>query len=62
RAATPVARLCALVLGAALAALLHHTAPAWTAALPAAVLAATVAALVLVRASHPGRGQAPAGD
>ncbi|EGJ79126.1 hypothetical protein STTU_6336 [Streptomyces sp. Tu6071] len=62
RAAAPVARLCALVLGAALAALLHHTAPAWAAALPAAVLAATVAALVLVRASHPGRGQTPAGD
>ncbi|NEA41315.1 DUF1275 domain-containing protein, partial [Streptomyces sp. SID11385] len=58
----PVARLCALVLGAALAALLLRTARVWAAALPAAVLAATVTALALVRARRSGRGRVPPGD
>ncbi|MFJ4437850.1 DUF1275 family protein [Streptomyces sp. NPDC088923] len=62
RAAAPLARLCALVLGAALAALLLRTARVWAAALPAAVLAATVTALALARARRPGRGQASPGD
>ncbi|WP_431031914.1 DUF1275 family protein [Streptomyces sp. P6-2-1] len=62
RASAPVARLCALVLGAALAALLHRSAPAWAAALPAAVLAATVAGLRLVRSLRPVHGGAARGD
>ncbi|MGE9694133.1 MULTISPECIES: DUF1275 family protein [unclassified Streptomyces] len=70
RAAGPAARLCALVLGAALTALLLRTARAWAAVLPAAILVVTMAALGLVRALRPGavgalrpgRGQAPSED
>ncbi|EFG65771.1 conserved hypothetical protein [Streptomyces sp. SPB074] len=58
RAGAPGARLCALVLGAVLGALLHRAAPGWAPVLPAAVLAATVLAL----ARPAVRGQERRGD